>query len=798
MRRPVWAAVLAAAVTSLSLAALPAAADGLDPTGTVDPVSAATYKAAEGGKKIRVNVVTATRGDLDTASEAGEVIRSFSKSPVTTLRVDSAGLDKLSADPGVVSVTEDIPVPPSLDSTIPLIGADKATTAGTTGTGSAIAILDTGVAVKHPFLGGRVTNEACFSSTDQTYGSTSLCPDGTDAQEGPGSADAENGPCATMGAACEHGTHVAGIAAGNGAGLSGAPRQGVAPGAKIIAIQVFSRFDSADYCGAEAPCVLSFTSDQLAALEKVDAYKQAGQPVVAANMSLGGGRYTSACDADARAAIITTLYNEGVATVAAAGNQGYTNAVNAPACVPHAVAVGATTDDDQLTTYTNRGPLVDIFAPGNGVTSSLPGNTYGSKNGTSMATPHVAGALAVLRQANPAAPLGDLVKALTGTGRAITYTEGPTPRLQLDGAVAAATVKPDPKPRPMMVWDDKDSSIPAKGTGSVTRSLTSTVPGDAPSRMRVEFTVDGLGADNLNVDLIDPKGKIYRLDDSATPPASAAGASTASPQVAGPIGSTYYVDASASPAAGTWKLKLENGYSNTVGTLLNWSLEFPFSRVGGASIPDSGTLISPTSVANTGGQASAVTQVYVSLTHPKVGDLKLSLASPSGITYPLKTYSATDTSTSLSKTYIINAADSQADGTWTLRVTDTAAGSVGTFRAWTIAFPAYDNQTSVAIPDNATVETGVDIARFSGTSPAQAQVWVDLTHQRIGDLKLTLTAPDGTAYQLKAAGNEPGGDLKRLFTTAVTPTAISGQWRLRVDDTAAGSTGTLKSWTLKF
>lgn len=460
--------------------------------------------------------------------------------------------------------------------------------------------------------------------------------------------------------------------------------------------------------------------------------------------------------------------------------------------------MGATTDDDQLTAYTNRGSLVDIFAPGNGVISSLPGNTYGSKNGTSMATPHVAGALAVLRQANPTAPLGDLIKALTGAGKTITYTEGSTPRLQLDGAVAAVAPKPAPKPRPMMVWDEKDSSIPAKGKGSVTRSLASTVPGNAPSRMSVEFDVDHLGLDNLNVDLIDPNGKIYHLDDAFVPPSLATSDDLATPQVSGPIGSTYYVDASTSPATGTWKLKLENGYSDVVGTLLNWSMEFPFSKVGNVSIPDNGTLSSTVSASSIGGQASAAAQVSVYLTHPKVGDLKLTATSPSGKTYTLKSTSATDTSTSIDKTYIINAADSVADGTWTLKVTDTVTGNTGTLKAWTLAFPAYDNQTSAAIPDNATVATSVDIWRSSGTSPAQAQVWVDLTHEHIGDLKLDLVAPDGTAYQLKAAGHESGGGMKQFFATAITPIAISGKWQLRVDDTAPGSSGTLKSWTLKF
>ncbi|PJM98005.1 serine protease [Streptomyces sp. CB01201] len=798
MKRPLWAAVIAGAIT-IGFAVLPttAQAGDLDPVGTVDPVSSATYKAAEGGKKIRVNVVAVNRSDLSAAAEAGQVVRTFKKVPVTTLRVDTTGLKKLSADPGVLSVTEDVPVPPSLDQTVPLVGADKTTAKGLDGSGSTVAILDTGVAVKHPFLGGRVTDEACFSTTDETYGSASLCPGGTDVQEGPGSADADSGHCAEMGDACSHGTHVAGIAAGNGTGLAGAPKQGVAPGAKIIAIQVFSRFDSPDYCGSVTPCALSFTSDQLAALEKVDAYKQAGKPVIAVNLSLGGGRYTAACDADPRAAIINTLYNEGVATVAAAGNQAYTNAVNSPACVPNAVTVGAVTDDDQLTSYTNRGPLVDVFAPGQGVISSLPGSTYGSKNGTSMATPHVTGALAVLRQAAPDASLSNLVKTLASTGKAISYTEATTPRIQVGAAADTLAAKPDPKPRPTMVWDEKDSAIPGKGSGSLTRQLTSTVPGNAPSRLRLEFDVDGLGLNNLNVDLIDPNGKTYHLDDSATP-AAATPSGIEAPSVGGPIGSAYYVDASSSPASGTWKLKLANGYSTSVGTLLNWSLEFPFSKLGNVSIPDNGNISASVSAANVGGNASSATQVSVNLTHQKIGDLKLELISPSSKTYVLKTVSTTDTTTSVNKTYIINASDSPADGTWNLKVTDSVTGSIGTLKSWSVAFPTYENRTSVAIPDQATVATGTDIWRSSGTTPTKAKVWVDLDHEWQGDLNISLLGPGGKLYPLKAVGIQPGGHMQKLFTVDIPAQPISGEWQLQVEDTDPGSTGTLNGWVLQF
>nr|WP_282695462.1 S8 family serine peptidase [Streptomyces sp. CC208A] len=397
------------------------------------PVDPPLFDETQDGGTVRVNVLTDGRDDLSSAAEAGEVLVSYETMPLVTLRVDRAGLDELSAMPGVVSVTEDIPVPPTLDESTAKIGSDVAAAAGKTGAGSTLAILDTGVATGHPFLAGRVTAEACFSVNDANYGATSLCPNGAEQQEGTGSADADSGPCATVGSGCSHGTHVAGIAAGNGTGVPGAPARGVAPGANVIAMQVFSKFTSDSYCGpGGSPCVLSFTSSQIKALEKVSAMKKAGADIIAANMSLGGGRWTTACGSDPRRPVIDRLYAEGVATVVAAGNNGYPNAVNAPGCVSSALTVGSTTDDDQLSTFSNRGPLLDLLAPGTTIVSSVPGGGFASKNGTSMAAPHVAGALAVLRQAHPNRSIAELEDLLKNTGTSITYDGAVTPRLRID------------------------------------------------------------------------------------------------------------------------------------------------------------------------------------------------------------------------------------------------------------------------------------------------------------------------------------------------------------------------------
>ncbi|MET9637201.1 S8 family serine peptidase [Streptomyces virginiae] len=479
--------LVAAAAAAMVITAIPVGINPLTGTATATasaeeggPVDPPLFDDTQDGGTVRVNVVTGQRADLASAAGAGETLVSYDTLPMVTLRVDRAGLQELNTRPGVISVTEDVPVPPTLNESTVKIGADQAVAAGKTGAGTAVAILDTGVAVNHPFLSGRVRTEACFSVNDAESGVSSLCPNGSDQQDGAGSADADSGPCVTTGIDCSHGTHVAGIAAGNGAGISGAPRHGVAPGADIIAVQVFSKFDSDAFCGAgTSPCVLSYTSSQIKGLEKVLALKKAGTNVVAANLSLGGGHYTTPCDQDLRTVVVDTLRAAGVATVVAAGNNGHTDAVNAPGCVPSAITVGSTTDDDQLSAFSNRGPLLDLLAPGTSIISSLPGGGYGSKNGTSMAAPHVAGALAVLKQTYPAKSIDQLETMLENDGRAITYEGATTPRIQLGQSVTPAApgdMTGDRKPDLVAIDDTgKLRLYPGTGTGALgTHSIIGT------------------------------------------------------------------------------------------------------------------------------------------------------------------------------------------------------------------------------------------------------------------------------------------------------------------------------------
>ena len=383
----------------------------------------------------RQSINTAQETLLDSLSRFSITINArYKYIPYIALTVDAAGLEALLDSPLVTGVYEDSLDEPLLDSSVPIIGADDVWAAGYDGSGYAIAVLDTGVQWNHEFFGGvsssRVITEACYSRGEDWYNpgaQGSLC-----APE-PHVADPDV-PLCWAGASniCSHGTHVGGIAAGSHASDTVA-YDGVAPGADIIAIQVFSYFESEQD-------VLSWNSDQLLGLERV--YDMSfTYNIAAVNMSLGGGRYTDYCDSDPRKAAIDNLLSVGIATVIASGNGYYTDGINAPACISSAVAVGATRDDDTVVPFSNSSEMVDLLAPGVGVNSSIPDNAYAEKNGTSMSAPHVAGAWALLKQAAPVATVGDILAVLQDTGVPVTDARnGVTkPRIQVDAALPYMT-----------------------------------------------------------------------------------------------------------------------------------------------------------------------------------------------------------------------------------------------------------------------------------------------------------------------------------------------------------------------
>lgn len=360
--------------------------------------------------------------------------------PLATMEVNRNQLGALQESGQFALVVEDKLSAPMLASSGTVIGVAEAHALQARGAGTTIAILDTGVDRTHPFFGGRVVEGACYSSTVAAHGATSLCPGGATSA----TTLASGGAC-TGASACDHGTHVAGIAAGDGGMFDG-----VAPQANIMSVQVFSLFTDSPggpqncaNAGRASPCVLTYDSDQIRGLQRVNA-RRAARNIVAANMSLGGGTNTGTCNGDVRKPVIDQLLAAGVATVIAAGNGSQVNAVSAPGCISTAVTVGSTTDGDAVSGFSNMSATVDLLAPGSAINSSVPGGGFQSKNGTSMAAPQVAGAIAALVSLSPDTSITNIVNTLRSTGVNVTdgRTGGTVTRRRINLAAAAEQLAP--------------------------------------------------------------------------------------------------------------------------------------------------------------------------------------------------------------------------------------------------------------------------------------------------------------------------------------------------------------------
>ena len=260
---------------------------------------------------------------------------------------------------------------PSLDKSVAQIGAPAAHQKGITGKGVKVAIVDTGVDEKHPDLVGQQIAEKNFTSD----------PDNTD----------------NVG----HGTHVGSTVASHDSKYGG-----VAPGAQLLDAKVCVEFG----------CQESWILDGMRW-----AAEQGAQVV---NMSLGGGDTPEIDPLEQAVNDLTAQY--GTLFVIAAGNSGSTGSVSSPSTAEAALSVGAVDRDDSLAPFSSKGPRVgdsglkpEVTAPGVGIVAAKAGTNgeHLAASGTSMATPHVAGAAALLKSQHPEWTPAQLKSALATTAK---------------------------------------------------------------------------------------------------------------------------------------------------------------------------------------------------------------------------------------------------------------------------------------------------------------------------------------------------------------------------------------------
>ena len=252
-----------------------------------------------------------------------------------------------------------------------------------TATSIVTAVIDTGVDYTHPDLASNI-----WTNTDEVAGN-GIDDDGNgfvDDVRGWDFVNNDSDPMDDNG----HGTHVAGTigaVGNNGIGVTG-----VAWTASIMPLKLLDQSGSGSL------------SDAIKAIQYA---RVNGAKII--NASWGGGGFSSALQS-----AITQFITSGGLFVAAAGNEATNNDVTPsyPANYQGVISVGASTRTDTRASFSNYGTSVDVFAPGQSILSTLPGNRYGSLSGTSMATPQVAGALALLWGQNPTLSATTISQAL--------------------------------------------------------------------------------------------------------------------------------------------------------------------------------------------------------------------------------------------------------------------------------------------------------------------------------------------------------------------------------------------------
>jgi serine protease len=428
-----------------------------------------------------------------------------------------------------------------------------------TGANTIVAVLDTGI-VSHTDLNANVI--AGYDFISDTFVSRDGNGRDADASD-PGDWNTDATQCQTSNSSW-HGTHVAGTVAAstnNGVGVAG-----TAFNAKVVPARVLGR------CGG-------YTSDIADAIIWASGGSVSGVPNIATradviNMSLGG---SGACDTTTQNAINGAV-SRGTVVVVAAGNSNADARNFSPASCANVINVASVTSSSSRSSFSNYGTTIDVSAPGSNILSTLNSGTqgpstqnYASYNGTSMASPHVAGVVALMqsrRKALGLAPLSpaDVEATLKSTAYALAGTCSGgcgagivDARRAVDAAAGGGTTPP---PTGNTTYTNSADYTIRDNTTVESPITVSGRTGNALNPTAVAVDVRHTYRGDLQIDLVAPDGSLYRLK------------STSSSDSADNVIATYNVNLSSELRNGTWKLRVRDIYSGDTGYINSWSITF--------------------------------------------------------------------------------------------------------------------------------------------------------------------------------------------------------------------------------
>ena len=616
----------------------------------------------------------------------------------------------------------------------------------TSGAGAVVAVLDTGI-TNHSDLNANVLPGYDFIiDTEVSNDGNGRDSDPSD----PGDWVSAN-QCGGVHAAQPsswHGTHVAGTVAAvtnNAKGVAG-----TAFSAKVVPVRVLGTCGGYDSDIADAIIWASGGT--------VSGVPANANPAEAINLSLGG---SGACGTTTQNAINGAV-SRGTTLVIAAGNDNVNVSNASPANCNNVVAVASVTSTGARSSFSNYGALIDVAAPGSSILSTLnsgsttPGSeTYASYSGTSMATPHVAGVVALIQSvsATPKTP-AQVEALLKSSARAFPST----PSQPIGAGIVNAK-----------------AAVDAAGGGGSNQNPVANFSASV-NGLAVQFTDSSTDSDGTIA------SRSWNFGDGTTSTATspsktyaAAGTYNVSLTVTDDDGATNTKTSSVTVGGGGGGSVLQNGVpvtgiSGATGSQQFWTINVPAG---------SSNLVIKTS----GGTGDA--DLYV-----RFG------SAPTTTTYNCRPYLSGNAET-------CTFAAPQA-GTYHVMVRGYSAFSgltlVGSYTAGGGGSQTYTNPADVSIPDNNStgVTSSIAVSGRSGNAPSNAQVAVNIVHTYKGDLVVDLIAPDGSTYVLHNRSGGSADNINTTYTVNLSSEALNGTWKLRARDLAAADTGYINSWSVTF